>query len=71
MTRVAYDPYEIVALPAGEREAWLANRLAVRGETLPAGSLVLSGGLTAPVPIAAGTSVTAELDGLGAIEVWA
>jgi 2-oxo-3-hexenedioate decarboxylase len=70
---------EIVATAAGAAVmghpaaavAWLANRLAVRGETLPAGSLVLSGGLTAPVPIAAGTSVTAELDGLGAIEVWA
>jgi 2-oxo-3-hexenedioate decarboxylase len=70
---------EIVATAAGAAVmghpaaavAWLANRLAARGETLPAGSLVLSGGLATPVPIAAGTSVTAELDGLGAIEVWA
>jgi 2-oxo-3-hexenedioate decarboxylase len=51
--------------------AWLANHLAARGETLPAGSLVLSGGLMAPVPLAAGTSATAEFDGLGAIDVWA
>jgi 2-oxo-3-hexenedioate decarboxylase len=70
---------EIVATAAGAAVmghpaaavAWLANRLAVRGEALPAGSLVLSGGLAAPVTIAAGISVTAELDGLGAIEVWA
>lgn len=50
--------------------AWLANRLAAE-EPLPAGSLVLSGGLTAPVPLAPGTSVTAEFDGLGTVEVWA
>jgi 2-keto-4-pentenoate hydratase len=70
---------EIVATAAGAAAmghpaapvAWLVTRLAARGETLPAGSLVLSGGLAAPVPIAAGTSVTAELDGLGAIEGWA
>jgi 2-keto-4-pentenoate hydratase len=32
--------------------------------------LVFSGGLTEPVPLAPGVSVAAELDGLGAIEVW-
>jgi 2-oxo-3-hexenedioate decarboxylase len=70
---------EIVATAAGAAVmghpaapvAWLVNRLAARGETLPAGSLVLSGGLTAPVPLVAGTSVTAEFDGLGAVDVWA
>jgi 2-oxo-3-hexenedioate decarboxylase len=51
--------------------AWLANRLAAGGEAIPAGSLVLSGGLTAPVPLAAGVSVSAEFDGLGTVEVWA
>jgi 2-oxo-3-hexenedioate decarboxylase len=50
--------------------AWLANRLAERGETLKAGSIVFSGGLTAPVPLTAGSSVTAEFDGLGTIEVY-
>ncbi|MGD9527416.1 2-keto-4-pentenoate hydratase [Pseudonocardia sp.] len=49
--------------------AWLANRLAVRGEVLKAGSLVFSGGLTAPVPLRRGRSISAEFDGLGAIEV--
>ena len=70
---------EVVATAAGAAVmghpaapvAWLVNRLAARGEALPAGSLVLSGGLTAPVPLAAGTSVTAEFDGLGAVDVWA
>jgi 2-oxo-3-hexenedioate decarboxylase len=52
--------------------AWLANRLAARPDLgLRAGMLVFSGGLTEPVPLAPGTSVTAELEGLGSIEVYA
>jgi 2-oxo-3-hexenedioate decarboxylase len=51
--------------------AWLVNRLAARGMSLPAGSLILSGGLTAPVPLARGGFVTAEFDGLGTVEAWA
>lgn len=51
--------------------AWLANRLAERGSVIPAGSLVFSGGLTAPIPVSSGSHVTAEFDGLGMIEVWA
>jgi 2-oxo-3-hexenedioate decarboxylase len=59
--------------------AWLANRLAgprgdgPRGDgprALKAGMLVFSGGLTEPVPLTPGVSVTAEFDGLGAIEVF-
>jgi 2-oxo-3-hexenedioate decarboxylase len=49
--------------------AWLANQLAAEGEALRAGQLVFSGGVTAPVPVVAGGSVTFEFDGLGAIEV--
>jgi 2-oxo-3-hexenedioate decarboxylase len=49
--------------------AWLANQLAAEGETLRAGQLVFSGGVTAPVPVVAGRSVTFEFDGLGTIEV--
>lgn len=51
--------------------AWLVRRLAERDESLPAGSLVFSGGLTAPIPLRAGHSVTAEFDGLGTVEVYA
>jgi 2-oxo-3-hexenedioate decarboxylase len=51
--------------------AWLANRLEPRGQRLTAGMLVFSGGLTEPVPLQAGVSVTAELDGLGSIDVVA
>jgi 2-oxo-3-hexenedioate decarboxylase len=50
--------------------AWLANQLASAGEQLRAGQLVFSGGVTAPVPVVAGGSVTFEFDGLGAIEVY-
>jgi 2-oxo-3-hexenedioate decarboxylase len=50
--------------------AWLANRLAGRKQTLKAGMLIFSGGLTEPVPVKLGVSVTAELDGLGSIEVY-
>ena len=49
--------------------AWLANQLPA-GEGLRAGQLIFSGGVTAPVPIVAGGSVTFEFDGLGAIEVY-
>jgi 2-oxo-3-hexenedioate decarboxylase len=50
--------------------AWLANQLAGEGERLRAGQLVFSGGVTAPVPVVSGGSVTFEFDGLGAIEIY-
>lgn len=50
--------------------AWLANRLGARGQSLRAGWLVSSGGLTAPFPLEPGTAVTAEFDGLGSLEVY-
>jgi 2-oxo-3-hexenedioate decarboxylase len=70
---------EVVATAAGAAVmghpaasvAWLANQLGGRGEGLRAGWLVFSGGLTAPVPLAAGVAVTAEFDGLGTIETFA
>jgi 2-oxo-3-hexenedioate decarboxylase len=49
--------------------AWLANQLAAEGETLRAGQIIFSGGVTAPVPVAADRSVTFEFDQLGAIEI--
>jgi 2-oxo-3-hexenedioate decarboxylase len=50
--------------------AWLANQLAAEGESLKAGQLIFSGGLTAPVPVVAGGGVTFEFAGLGSIEVF-
>ena len=49
--------------------AWLTSTLAARGEHLPAGSVVLSGGLTASVALDPGANVVAEFDGLGSVEV--
>ena len=68
---------EIVATAAGAAVmghpvasvAWLANQLAARKQHLQAGWLVFSGGLTEPVPLQPGVSVTAEIAGLGVIEV--
>ena len=49
--------------------AWLAEALAARDERIEPGSVVLSGGLTASVPLRAGERLTAEFDGLGSVEV--
>lgn len=50
--------------------AWLVNTLAEQGKYLAAGSLVLSGGLTAPVKLQPGEVVSAEFDGLGSVEIY-
>ena len=42
--------------------AWLANCLAAHGETLEEGMLVITGGLTAAVPLGMGDEVTAVFD---------
>lgn len=70
---------EVVATAAGgavlghpaAAVAWLVNHLTAEDWPLKPGSLVLSGGLTAPVPMGPGSAVTAEFDGLGTIEVYA
>lgn len=49
--------------------AWLANTLTGQGEHLEAGTIVLSGALTASVPLHQGSVATAEFDGLGTVEV--
>jgi 2-oxo-3-hexenedioate decarboxylase len=51
--------------------AWLVDRLAERDETLEPGSIILSGGLTDAVPLEPGSVVTAEIEGLGTVEVRA
>ena len=50
--------------------AWLINAFAADGNYLSAGSIVLSGGLTAPVRLRPGGVVSAEFDGLGSIEIF-
>ncbi len=47
--------------------AMLANMLAERGESLPAGSFVMIGAITAAVAIEKGDNFTVQFDGLGTI----
>jgi 2-oxo-3-hexenedioate decarboxylase len=49
--------------------AMIVNHLAARGEDLPAGSLVLSGGITEAIAVAAGDIVSARIDELGSVSV--
>jgi 2-oxo-3-hexenedioate decarboxylase len=50
--------------------AWLVNTLAPRGHYLRPGTVVLSGGLTASVPLDQASVVSAEFDGLGSVHVF-
>lgn len=47
--------------------AMLANHLAKRGEEIPAGSLILSGGITEAVAVKAGDSVCLRVQGMGSV----
>jgi 2-oxo-hept-3-ene-1,7-dioate hydratase len=49
--------------------AWLANKLALHGEGLQAGEIVLGGSFTRPVPCAAGDVFHADYGVLGSISV--
>jgi 2-oxo-3-hexenedioate decarboxylase len=49
--------------------AWLARSLAAAGEGLRAGQIVLSGGLTAAVPLRPRDVVVASIDRLGTVEL--
>jgi 2-keto-4-pentenoate hydratase len=49
--------------------AWLVRTLADTDEGLSAGQVVLSGGLTAAVPVAPGDVVVASIDRLGTLEL--
>ena len=49
--------------------AWLVRNLALENEGLRAGDVVLSGGLTAAVPVKAGDVVTATADRFGSVEL--
>jgi 2-keto-4-pentenoate hydratase len=68
---------EVVATAAGAAVlghpaaavAWLARSLAAAGEGLRAGQVVLSGGLTAAVPVRPRDVVVASIDRLGVIEL--
>ena len=68
---------EIVALGAGAAVlghpaaaiAMLANLLGERGEEIPAGTLILSGGITEAVMVKAGDNVSLRIQELGSVHV--
>ena len=68
---------EIVALGAGAAVlghpaaaiAMLANLLGERGEEIPAGTLILSGGITEAVMVKAGDNVSSRIQELGSVHV--
>jgi len=49
--------------------AMLANHLGRRGREIPAGSLVLSGGVTEAVAVEAGDAVTLRVQGMGSVSL--
>lgn len=49
--------------------AALANHLGERGECIPAGSLILSGGITEAVSVQAGDNVTLRVQGMGSTSI--
>lgn len=49
--------------------AMLANHLGARGQEIPAGSLILSGGITEAVAVAAGDNVTLRVQHMGSTSI--
>jgi 2-keto-4-pentenoate hydratase len=49
--------------------AWLVRRLALRGQGLLAGHVVMAGGMTEAVAVAPGDTVVARFDRLGTVEI--
>jgi 2-oxo-3-hexenedioate decarboxylase len=49
--------------------AWLVRSLAAAGEGLARGQVILSGGLTAAVPVVAGDCVVVTIDRIGSVEL--
>ncbi len=68
---------EIVALSAGaavlgnpaESVAMMANMLAERGEVIPAGTFIMTGGVTAAVAVEAGDNITVRYHDLGSLSM--
>jgi 2-oxo-3-hexenedioate decarboxylase len=68
---------ELVATAAGasvmghpaSAVAWLVRALALRGQGLEAGHIVMAGGMTEAVAVAPGDTVVAQFDRLGSVEI--
>jgi 2-keto-4-pentenoate hydratase len=48
-----------------EALVWLANSLSARGESMPAGTVVITGSIIPPTPLGSGDTATISIDGLG------
>ncbi len=67
---------EVVATAAGGAAlehpaaavAWLVGEMARHGRTLPDRALILTGGLTSPIPLQPGRAIQARFAGLGSID---
>ncbi len=68
---------EVVSLGAGAAVlghpaaaiAMLANHLGARGQEIPAGALILSGGITEAVAVKPGDNVTLRVQGMGSVSI--
>lgn len=68
---------EIVAMAAGaavlghpaEAVAQLANHLAARGEEIPAGTYIMSGGATEAIPVTTGDAIQVRFQDLGSVSM--
>jgi 2-oxo-3-hexenedioate decarboxylase len=68
---------EIVAMAAGAAVlgqplaavAMLANHLATRGQSIPAGSLILTGGVTEAIAVAPGDQILVRFQDLGTVSM--
>jgi 2-oxo-3-hexenedioate decarboxylase len=67
--RVAFGAGAAVLGHPAAAIAMLANHLAERGESIPAGTLILSGGITEAVSVAAGDNVTLRVQGMGSTSI--
>jgi len=52
-----------------ESVAMLANMLAERGEVIPAGTFIMTGGVTAAVSVEAGDNITVRYHDLGSLSM--
>jgi 2-oxo-3-hexenedioate decarboxylase len=67
--RVAFGAGAAVLGHPAAAIAMLANHLAERGESIPAGTLILSGGITEAVSVGAGDNVTLRVQGMGSTSI--
>ncbi|MCM0044032.1 MAG: 2-oxo-3-hexenedioate decarboxylase [Burkholderiaceae bacterium] len=68
---------QVVAMAAGAAVlghpaaaiAMMANRLGARGQEIPAGTFIMTGGVTEAIPVAAGDSVNVRFQDLGSVSM--